>query len=266
MADLNPIHAWKRLLALPNDSRAKTVAVAFLTAAVCAVFVSGATVILRPIQAANRAAEVQLRLESLLSAIPGMADLLAASDAASLSTVVIDLDRGQAAGAVTPESLETTLLDTASWTPLSPEQDLAGIGSRPDFAQVYILRDEGRVALMVLPIAGAGYNGPIEAMIALEGDMQTIAGITITDQSETPGLGARITEPAWQADFAGTRYQDPSGEMRFAVARGPAGGPYEVDGITGATRTGNAMTRMIRFWLGPMGYGPLIDAVQRGEF
>jgi Na+-transporting NADH:ubiquinone oxidoreductase subunit D len=40
----------------------------------------------------------------------------------------------------------------------------------------------------------------------------------------------------------------------------------EVDGITGATRTSNAMTRMIRFWLGPEGYGPFLDAVRRGEF
>ena len=28
----------------------------------------------------------------------------------------------------------------------------------------------------------------------------------------------------------------------------------------------NAVTRMVRFWLGPEGYGPLIDAISRGEF
>ena len=40
----------------------------------------------------------------------------------------------------------------------------------------------------------------------------------------------------------------------------------EVDGITGATRTGNGVTGMVRFWLGPKGYGPLIRAIDRGEF
>jgi Na+-transporting NADH:ubiquinone oxidoreductase subunit C len=50
------------------------------------------------------------------------------------------------------------------------------------------------------------------------------------------------------------------------VARGPATTEYEVDGITGATRTSNAVTGMVRFWLGPDGYGPLIDAIRRGEF
>ena len=266
MADLNPMTAWKRLLALPNDSRGKTIAIAFLTAAICAVFVSTATVILRPIQAANRAAETQLRLEALLSAVPGMQEILDGAEGAQLAAVVIDLDEGAAAKDVTPETLETALLDTANWTALQPEDDVAGIGNRPDIAQIYLLRRDDKVELLVLPIAGAGYNGTIEAMIALRGDMQTIAGMTVTSQSETPGLGARIEEPAWQASFAGTRYADDSGELKFAVAHGPSNSEYEVDGITGATRTSNAVTRMVRFWLGPMGYGPLIDAVKRGEF
>ena len=67
MAELNPITLWKRLLAMPNESRAKTLVMAFLVSAVCAVLVSGATVVLRPIQAANRAAEQQMRLESCAS-------------------------------------------------------------------------------------------------------------------------------------------------------------------------------------------------------
>ena len=64
MADLNPVTAWRRLLALPNESRTKTLAMAFLVALVCTLMVTGATVILRPIQAANRAAEQQARLEA----------------------------------------------------------------------------------------------------------------------------------------------------------------------------------------------------------
>ena len=71
MADLNPISAWRRFLALPNENRFKTVAIAFIVSAVCALMVSGATVVLRPIQAANRAAEQQARLEALVAGIPG---------------------------------------------------------------------------------------------------------------------------------------------------------------------------------------------------
>lgn len=265
MADLNPFNAWRRLLALPNESRLKTVAMAFLVSAICAVLVSGATVVLRPIQAANRAVEEQARLEALVAGIPGMADLLQRSGG-SLSTVVIDLARGAAAREVTPETLETALADPANWTTLEAGQDIAGLGQRPNFAQIYLLRDADRISLALLPVSGAGYNGRIDAILALRGDMRTVAGLAITRQSETPGLGARIEEPAWLASFAGKQVIDDTGAVRFAVARGAASSAYEVDGITGATRTGNAVTQIVRFWLGPQGYGPLIDAVRRGEF
>lgn len=266
MADLNPIAAWRRLLALPNENRMKTLAMAFIVSAVCALLVSGATVILRPIQTANRAAEQQARLEALVAGIPGMADLLEASGG-TLGTVVIDLPRGAAAADITPETLSVALQDTSNWTGLSSADDLAGLGSRPDYAQIYLLRDaDGDVSLVLLPISGLGYGGPIDAILALEDDMNTVAGLAIINQSETPGLGGRIEEGAWLAQFPGTRLADASGALRFAVARGVSGNEYEVDGITGATRTSNAVTRMMHFWLGPQGYGPLIDAIRRGEF
>lgn len=264
MAERMAGNPWRRFLALPNESRTKTIVVAFLVSAVCAVMVTGATVILRPIQQANRAAEQQMRLESLLASIPGISDMIA-GEGGALSTVVVDLAEGEASD-VTPENLAAALQDPANWTQLSPEEDTAGISARPDLAQVYILRSNGRVSLLVLPVIGAGYNGPIQAMLALRGDMNTIAGLAINSQSETPGLGARIEEQAWLAGFAGKRLADDRGDLRFSVARGPATTDFEVDGITGATRTSNGVTRMIRFWAGPLGYGPLIDAVRRGEF
>ncbi|MBF9061342.1 FMN-binding protein [Rhodobacterales bacterium HKCCSP123] len=265
MAEPDRAGPWRRFLAAPNESRGKTIAVAFAVSAVCAVLVSVATVTLRPIQAANRAAEEQARIESLVRGIPGMAGLLEQSGG-TLGTVVIDLERGRAADGVTPATLEAALADPANWSAIPPAEDLADLGQRPDYAQVFLLRDGGEVSVVLLPIAGTGYNGRIDAVLALGADMTTIAGLSITRQSETPGLGARIEEAAWLSDFPGTRTRDEAGNLRFAVARGAASSVYEVDGITGATRTSNAMTRMIRFWLGPEGYGPFLDAVRRGEF
>ncbi len=266
MVDLNPLSAWKRFLALPNESRTKTIAMAFIVAAVCALLVNGATVILRPIQAANRAHEQQVRLEALISAIPGMSELIEKAGGDALSAVVINLGTGWAAKDVTPETLDTALQDPANWRPLTPEEDIAGLGKRPNYAQIYILRDGEDVSLAILPIAGAGYQGPIQGMLAIHGDMNTIAGLAITEQMETPGLGGRIEEPAWLAQFPGTKIRDPSGKLRFTIQRGSSNNEYEVDGITGATRTSNAMTNIIRFWVGPDGYGKFFDAVRRGEF
>jgi Na+-transporting NADH:ubiquinone oxidoreductase subunit C len=266
MVNLNPITAWRRLLALPNESRTKTLFMAFIVSTVCALLVSGATVILKPIQTANRAAEQQARLEGLIAGIPGMSDLLS-QDGGTLSTVVIDLNTAAVAQDVTPETLSAALDEGSNWTGLTAEQDLAGLGQRPDFAQVYFLRGaDGDISLALLPVSGMGYNGLIDAIVALRADMNTIAGLAITGQSETPGLGARIEEPAWLGQFSGKSVADASGTVRFAVAKGLAGSAFEVDGITGATRTSNAITRTMRFWLGDDGYGPLLAAIKRGEF
>lgn len=256
---------WRRFLALPNDNRTKTILVAFLVSAACAALVSGATVFLRPIQAANRAAEEQARIEALVSGIPGMSTLLTEAGGA-LTTVVINLETGRAADAVTPDTLETALADAGNWTALDPATDLAGLGQRPDFAQVFLLRKGDQVSLILLPLSGQGYGGRIDAILALRGDTNTIAGLAVTQHSETPGLGGRIEETSWQASFPGTLLRDAANEMRFRVASGPASGVHEVDGITGATRTGRGVTQMVRFWLGDEGYGPLLDAIRRGQF
>ena len=51
--------------------------------------------------------------------------------------------------------------------------------------------------------------------------------------------------------------------LRIEVARGPQSqdpdlARYQVDGISGATRTGAGVTNLLRFWLGPDGFGPYL--------
>lgn len=256
---------WLRLLAMPNESRLKAVVIAFLVSLLSAALVSGVTVLLRPIQSANRAAEERTRIESLLASIPGISDILGQS-AGSLTTLVIALESGRAAKGVTPANLEATLREPGNWTTLDDGRDIAGLGQRPDYMQVFLLRDGDRVSLVLLPLVGQGYGGRIDAMLALAGDMNTIAGMAVLHHAETPGLGGRISESNWQSDFSGKRLRDENGELRFRVARGSAASEHQVDGITGATRTGTGVTKMVHFWLGGDGYGPFLDAVQRGEF
>lgn len=267
MADLSPLRLWHNLLALPNENRTKTLAIAFIASALCAVMVTAATVVLRPIQAQNRAMEQQASLQALLSEVPGLTEMMAASEETTLSTVVVDLRRAQASTDVTPETLESALSDSRNWTPLTPQEDIANLGSRADLRQIYLLRSpDDQIELVVLPVSGTGYGGPIEAMIAINVEPGTVAGLTILSHNETPGLGGRISEPAWRHQFVGKSVRDGSGNVQLAVARGGATTEYEVDAITGATRTNNAMTRMLQFWLGRNGYGPLLDAIRRGDF
>jgi Na+-transporting NADH:ubiquinone oxidoreductase subunit C len=143
--------------------------------------------------------------------------------------------------------------------------DIAGLGRRAKHATVFIRRERGKPILMVLPVHGAGYQSTLYGYLALRGDGNTVAALTFYKQGETPGLGARITEPAWQALWPGKRLADEGGTVKIAVVRGTAAGPYEVDGISGATRTGNAVTKMLRFWLGDTGFGPFLDRIKTGR-
>ncbi|MFA5699393.1 MAG: FMN-binding protein [Sphaerochaeta sp.] len=83
----------------------------------------------------------------------------------------------------------------------------------------------------IVPLAGPGLWGTIEIMAGLEEDLTTFSGVAIVSQTETPGLGGRIEEPWFTAQFAGKK-----GPFTI-VEEGTSAAANEVDGITGASRT-----------------------------
>lgn len=264
MADDPAPHA--RILGWPTDSRAGTIAMAVLVSSVSALLVSTAAVLLEPRITANRAAESAARLQEMIDAMPGLGEILSRTGADSLETVVVNLDDGTPAPDIPPGTFDprSAAENPETSTALPPEADIAGLKRVPLQSEITVLRADGALRLVILPVWGAGYQSTIAAQLALEGDLTTVAGIAVTEQSETPGLGAKIAEPAWAALWPGTKLSDDTGEIRFEVVRGKAQTEYQIDGITGATRTGNAVGNMVRFWLGPDGYGPVLDALRQG--
>ncbi len=119
---------------------------------------------------------------------------------------------------------------------------------------------------MILPVYGTGYQSTIRANLALEGDLNTVAGFSVVEQGETPGLGARIEEASWQALWTGKKLADSDGDIRIEVVRGQASSEYEIDGITGATHTSSGVSAAVRFWLGPDGFGPVLENLRNGTF
>ena len=253
-----------RLLARPNEDPTKTVFLAGLVAFVCALLISTASVLLDPIQQAQIDAERAARMEAMLDTLPGMRAVMEEVGVDALETRLVDLSTGNYTQDVDPATYDMTAAasDPALSTPLSTEVDLAGIRTRPLYAPVYLLEREGELLLVVLPVYGQGYASTIRAMLALEPDLSTVAALTILEQAETPGLGARIAEPDWLAQWPGTQILDADGSMMIEVVRGGAQSVHEVDGISGATRTSNAITFMLRFWMGPDGYGPFLDRLR----
>ncbi len=265
MAELDPIVWWRRLLTAPNESRGKTLAMAFIVAAVSSLAVSLAAVVLQPRIDANRAAERQAKLDAMIADLPGLADILAESGADSLETVVVDLATGTEADVAPGDyDMAAVAADPATSTELSDAQDIAGIGRRPDYVEIHVLKARGSVELVILPVYAAGYQSTIRAYLALKGDLNTVAGLVVTEQGETPGLGANVATPGWQALWPGKKLADETGTLRLKVVRGKGQTEYEVDGITGATRTSTAVGDMIAFWIGPNGYASVLAALRSG--
>ena len=239
MASANPLGWVRGFLALPNDSPVKTVGVATLVAFCCSVVVSVTAVMLMPLQEANRRADRAARmLEMIGDGVP--------------SARLVELATGA--------YVET---DPGTGARLPPERDIAGIGTREDVATVYELREGGALKLVILPVRGSAYQSTLKAYLALKPDLRTIASLDFYEHDETPGLGARIEEDAWRALWPGKQLTDAEGAIRIEVVKGAGAGVHQVDGISGATRTGNGVTRLIRFWVGRDGYGPYLERLRK---
>jgi Na+-transporting NADH:ubiquinone oxidoreductase subunit C len=267
MADLSPLTLWSRFLALPNKSRTKTLGVAFLVAVISATAISVTSVTLKPRQEAHLGAQREAKLAAIVAMLPGLTNILRDTGAQSLETVIVDLTTGAIAEDVAPLDYDysKTQRDPAQTVELSSQQDIAGIGRRPRQAPAYLLQGDAGLALVVLPVYGTGYQSTIRAYLALSADLDHIAGLSIYEQGETPGLGTRITDPRWQAQWSDRRAVDDAGEIIIKVVRGAGSNPGEIDGISGATRSATGVANLVTFWLGPDGFGPFLDLLRSGE-
>jgi Na+-transporting NADH:ubiquinone oxidoreductase subunit C len=111
---------------------------------------------------------------------------------------------------------------------------------------VYRAQVEGE-SVYAFTVQSPGLWGTITGLIAVNTDGTRLMGIDFVQHSETPGLGGRIDEKAFQQQFRDERISaGPSG--RIAVVSGQNTSSSEdskVDAITGATRTSEAIQKLI---------------------
>jgi Na+-transporting NADH:ubiquinone oxidoreductase subunit C len=115
----------------------------------------------------------------------------------------------------------------------------------------------------VIPINGFGLWDAVYGYLAIKPDGNSVIGTSWYDQKETPGLGANISEAPWQDLFPGKKIfqESPGGTTDFKTA--PLGitvvkgkvidvlgdtpkAKSAVDGMAGATLTGNGVTDAYR--------------------
>lgn len=136
---------------------------------------------------------------------------------------------------------------------------------------VYMCQPDNGPGSIVLPVEGKGLWSTMRGLLALElPAAEVVLGFEIYEHGETPGLGGKVDEPEWKAQWKGRRAFDERGRPALHVARTTVGGPAEyphgVDVLSGATITSKGVTDLLRHWLGPDGYGPFLAILRsRGE-
>lgn len=105
----------------------------------------------------------------------------------------------------------------------------AARGDHPELVNVLKGGSGADVKGYVVQIGPRGYGGPVVMAVGLTPDGE-ITNIAVISSNETPGLGTQALEPDFVAQLKGKSASDP-----IAVGK-------DVDAITGATRSSDAIT------------------------
>jgi Na+-transporting NADH:ubiquinone oxidoreductase subunit C len=134
-------------------------------------------------------------------------------------------------------------------------------------APVFLVRKDGEIEQVILPVQGAGLWGTMYGYLAVEADGRTARGLQFYQHIETPGLGDGVDKPAWQEQWRGKRLFDENGDPLIEVVKGPApaGSDYQIDGLAGATLTGRGVSIFVQHWIGDEGYGPFLKSLSGKE-
>lgn len=94
-------------------------------------------------------------------------------------------------------------------------------------------REDGSIAGYAIITSANGYNGENKVLVGFNEDATMVTGIVITEQAETPGLGAKIVENSFREQF-----KEQSSIVPLSVVKGikpEEAKEGEIAAISGAT-------------------------------
>ena len=252
-----------------KESVGKTLLVAFLVCVVCGVVVATAAVSLRPVQSKNQLLDKRMNILQAAGLYQPGVDVNKVFK--SIERRFVDIDTGEYVDM--PESYDQrkAAKDPQRSERLSGKEDIAGIKSQANVAEVFLARgDDGELSRIILPVHGYGLWSTLYGFLALEPDANTVSGLGFYEHGETPGLGGEVDNPKWKALWEGKKLYGEQGEVEIQVVKGSVdsktpNAEHKVDGLAGATLTSNGVSNLLRFWVGENGFGPYLKRMQNGE-
>lgn len=259
---------------MSQDSTIKTIGVATGICLFCSLFVSVAAVKLKPRQLENQRLD---KIEGVLL-VAGLADEDVDPMRLYDERIKADLIELKSGRSLREDEYDD-ILDINSFDikvivglddytrPLDSEEDIADIKRQPLYMGVYKLMQDGVLTKVILPVYGKGIWSTLYGLLALENDLQSVAGITFYEHGETPGLGGEVDNPNWKGSWQGKKAYDNDGNVVITVIKGQVdpsnpNADRQIDGLSGATLTSRGVDNLIKFWLGDSGYGPYLKRLQ----
>ncbi len=252
-----------------NDSTSKTIRVALTLCIICSVIVSTAAVLLRPAQQANKDLDRKTNILAAAGMLEKGDDVIAKFE--TIKTRAVDLTTGKFSDSV---DLQTYNQRKAAKDPeLSidlGDDDIAKIGRLPKYMIVYVVEGNTGLEKIILPVKGYGLWSTLYGFVALESDLNTVAGLGFYEHAETPGLGGEIDNPSWKAQWIGKKSYDSNQKQALTVIKGKVDtsrpqSVHEIDGLSGATLTSKGVDNLIKFWMGENGFAPFLANLRAGE-
>jgi electron transport complex protein RnfG len=143
--------------------------------------------------------------------------------------------------ALKPRIEANRLAETVSQIPALVPGAVSGerevVGGRPVFRAVDA--DQQTVG-WVVTTGGQGFADRIELLVAMDTAAEKLTGVYVLDQKETPGLGNRIVEVEWRAQFAAKSTTTPLVVTKSAPTR-----PEQIHGVTGATISSESVVDIV---------------------
>ena len=135
-------------------------------------------------------------------------------------------------------------LREAIFVVLSEAKDYTTLEKGNDKEKIVVYKGidaDGKLVGIAFIADGGGFQGNIRSMVGLSTDYLKLKGIKGLEQNETPGLGNRIKEPAFEDQFRGLEIKP---KVEYIKYRKPEK-PNQIQAITGATISSEAVVKNI---------------------
>lgn len=241
----------------------KTLTIAAVLCLVCSVLVAGAAVLLKPMHVKNR--EIDVKKNILLAA--KLIDENAKAEVVeeefkNVETVLVNMTDGSVIQDQNPEAFDEK---KASKNKIPHDKDIAGLSELRSVIKVYLVKNDGELKAIILPVISKGLWSTMLGFMALESDANTIKGFSYYSHGETPGLGGEVDNPRWKNQFIGKKIFDEDMSPEIDVVKKITKPEHEVDALSGATLTSVGVGNSLKFWFGDYAYKPFLKKLKEGE-